>query len=278
MNKIQIINFLKNGGLDPIEAKAEAELILEYVLGKTREELILENNFDEEKILPVLKKRIETYEPVQYILGFAPFMGEKFIVNNNVLIPRDETELLIIKAQDEILKKRGNLKVLDIGVGSGIISCMVSKFAKENKLDVAITGVDISSFALDVANKNKEKLNLENVNFILSDVFSNVYEEFDVIISNPPYIPYKMKQNIQKEVSFEPDLALYTNDEDGIFFYNKIIKEAKEYLKKDGVLLFELMEGQSERVFSLFQTNAYGEIQIFKDIQGIQRVIKGKIL
>ena len=267
MKKNEFIKILVNNGIEKNEARAEIELILEFVLNKTKEDLIFIEDFNPDIIMPVIKKRIETKKPLQYILGFAPFMGEKFIVNENVLIPRDDTEILV----QEGIKCKGST-VLDIGTGSGIISCMVAKLSNKEVL-----GIDISDEAIKISQQNANKLGLENIEFMKSDIFNNLKgKKFDIIISNPPYIPIKLKESIQKEVRFEPDLALYTNDDKGLHFYKKIIKEAPNFLNEEGTILFEVMKEQAPLVKEILIENGFSNIEIIKDVQGIQRVIKAK--
>ncbi len=276
MNKREYINLLVDFGLEKSEARAEIELILETVLNKTREELLLCDCLEDEKILPVVKKRIETGAPIQYILGFAPFMGENFIVSENVLIPRDETEILV-RAAFEFANSDSS--ILDIGTGSGIIACGIGKLAKEKKINLRVLGVDVSTAALNVAIDNMKKLNLTGVcMFRKSDLFSSIREneKFDIIVSNPPYIPKKMAKTIQKEVKFEPEGALFVDDEDGLTFYKKITARAPEFLTPKGVLLFEAMAGQAFEIEQIMKDNGFVEIEKIKDLQGIERVIKGK--
>lgn len=267
MKKNDFIKILTDNDIEKNEAKAEVELVLEYALNKTREELIFIDDYNSDNIMPVLEKRIKTKLPIQYILGFAHFMGEKFIINRNVLIPRDDTEILV---QEAIKCNKKN--VLDIGCGSGIISCMISKLTDSNVL-----GVDISDDAISISKQNAENLNLKNIEFIKSDLFSSLNgKKFDVIVSNPPYIPFKLKDSIQHEVKFEPELALYTNDEDGLYFYKKIIQKAPIFLNPNGYLLFEVMIGQAPLVKEILKKNGFINIEIARDIQGIERVIKAQ--
>lgn len=268
MKKNDFIKILINSGIEKTEARAEVELILEYILNKTKEELIFIDDFDEDKILPILNKRIETKLPIQYILGFAPFMGEKFIIDETVLIPRDDTEILVREA---IKYSSENSKILDIGSGSGIISCMIGKLT-----EAKVIGVDISKEALNISEKNAEKLNLKNVKFIQSDLFENINEKFDIIVSNPPYIPKKMKEKIQEEVKYEPDLALYTEDDTGLYFYKKITEKAPLFLNDKGFILFEMMIGQAPFIKDFLLKNNFINIEIIKDVQGQQRVIKAQ--
>ena len=272
-----IIKILTNSGIEPNEANIEVKLLLEHFANYGPKDIIMGNKLTSDKLQIVKEKaelRAKTRQPIQHIIGFADFMGEKFIVNPSVLIPRDETELLVRKSIDII--KKNNLKfALDVGTGSGCIACMVAK-----NCDCQIIGLDISTDALNTALDNASRLNLYNrAIFRKSDIFSNVKprEEFDIIISNPPYIPLSEKRNIQKEVTFDPELALYTSDEKGLEFYEKITKGAPEVLKGKGYLLFELGIGQSKYVKEIMQNNGFKEIEIIKDLSGIDRVISGKI-
>ena len=275
--KNDFIKILVEANIPSNEAKIEVELILEKVTGKKLEELLFINEFDEAQIMPYIKERIETKKPIQYILGYAHFMGEKFIVNDDVLIPRDETEILIREVNKEIFK---GAKILDIGTGSGIIPCMVGKYSKEKNLDVEILGADISNGAIHIALDNVKKLNLiRTCIFRKSDLFSNIRsdEKFDIIVSNPPYIPKKMYETIQEEVKFEPYNALFTEDDKGLYFYEKIIADAPKFLKKGGFIFFELMQGQADDVFKLLSDNGFKNVQIIKDLANIERVIKAEI-
>ena len=162
---------------------------------------------------------------------------------------------------------------LDVGTGSGCIACMVAKFT-----DSQIIGLDISSDALNTALDNASKLNLFNkAIFRKSNIFSNVKpgETFDIIVSNPPYIPPAEKAKIQEEVKFDPELALYTSDEKGLEFYEKITNGAPKILNKGGYLLFEIGINQSADVKSIMEKNGFSNIEIIKDLAGIDRVIVG---
>lgn len=269
MKKNDFVNFLVNNGFDYSEAKAEVNFALEVVLGKTKEELIFLEEFDQKIFMEIFEKRVKTNFPLQYILNTAFFMGEKFYVDENVLIPRDETELLV---REVLMCAKKGAKILDIGAGSGIISCMVAK-----KLPTSfVLGVDVSDKALLIAIKNKERLDIKNVEFKFSDLFSNVEDKFDIIVSNPPYIPIKQKAEIQKEVTYEPELALYSRDEFGVYFYEKIIEKAPFYLNNGGYILFEVMQGQAQIVQRLLAEGGFCEIKAIKDLAGIQRTIRAR--
>ena len=268
----EIANLLIDAGIEKNEANAEVKLLLEHFCNFKTIDILFGKKLDTSKLNLVKEKvleRIRTGNPVQYIIGFADFMGEKFIVNKNVLIPRDETEILVTKAI-EIALKTNSKKILDIGTGSGCIACSIAK-----AIDGLILGIDVSKEALDVANKNAERLILnKRVSFKESDLFSNLEgEKFDIIVSNPPYIPPQEKANIQKEVLKEPDLALYTKDNKGLEFYEKITQNAPKYLNKNGYILFEIGINQSEDVKNLLLKNRFKNIQIEKDLANIDRVV-----
>lgn len=273
----EVLKILTDSGIEPDEANVEVKLLLEHFANYTAKDVIMGRKLTADDINVVREKaiiRAKTRQPIQHIIGFADFMGEKFIVNPSVLIPRDETELLVRKAV-EIIKKNNFKFALDVGTGSGCIACMIAKLS-----DCQIIGLDISSDALNTALDNASRLNLYNkAIFRKSDIFSNVKqgEEFDIIISNPPYIPLSEKDKMQKEVTFDPDIALYTSDENGLEFYEKITKESVRVLKQGGYLLFELGQGQSNFVKNIMSVNGFRDIETEKDLAGIDRVISGHI-
>lgn len=271
-----IVKILTDSGIEANEANIEVKMLIEHFANYSVKDIIMGKKLDAEKLKLVKEKaelRAKTRKPIQHIIGFADFMGEKFIVNPSVLIPRDETELLVRKAI-EIINKNNFKTALDVGTGSGCIACMIAKYT-----DCQIIGLDISTEALNTALDNASRLNLFNkAIFRKSDIFSNVKpgESFDIIVSNPPYIPPSQKENIQKEVSFDPEIALYTKDDKGIEFYEKIINDAPKILNENGYLLFELGVGQAELVKNLMCNN-FSEIEIIKDLAGIERVIYGRL-
>ena len=271
-----IVKILTDAGIEKNEATIEVKMLIEHFANYTVSDLIMGKKLDSNKLKIVEEKarqRAKTREPIQHIIGFADFMGEKFIVNRSVLIPRDETEILVRKAI-EIINKNDLKTALDVGTGSGCIACIIAKYT-----DCRIIGLDISTDALNTALDNASRLNLFNkAIFRKSDIFSNVKpdESFDIIVSNPPYIPPSEKENIQKEVTFDPENALYTTDEKGLEFYEKITSEAPKILNKGGYLLFELGIGQSQEVKN-FMKKDFENIEIIKDLAGIDRVICGKL-
>lgn len=272
-----IVKILTDSGIEQNEANIEVKMLIEHFAGYGIEDIIMGKKLDEEKLKIVEQKaklRASTRQPIQYIIGQADFMEEKFIVNPSVLIPRDETEILVRKAV-EIIKENHFKTVLDVGTGSGCIACMIAKLT-----NATVIGADISFEAIDTAFKNMENLKLFNrALFRKSDLFSMIREDekFDVIVSNPPYIPPSMKKNIQKEVTFEPETALYTKDEKGLEFYEKIIKDAPKFLNKNGYLLFELGIDESLSVAQIMKDEGFKNIQIIKDLANIDRVIIGNI-
>lgn len=272
-----IEKILTDSGIEPNEAKVEVKLLIEHFAGYSLVDILMGKKLSEEKLKIVEEKaklRAKTHEPIQYIIGLADFMGEKFVVSKDVLIPRDETELLVRQAI-EIINKNNFTSALDMCTGSGCIACMIAKLT-----NCQVMGVDISTEAIHTAFKNMEKFGLFNkAMFRKSDIYNKIREDerFDIIMSNPPYIPPKMKETIQEEVSFEPDLALYTTDEKGLEFYERITKDAPKFLNKGGYLMFELGIGQSSDVAQIMKNYGFEDIKILKDLANIDRVIFAKI-
>jgi len=271
-----IVKILTDAGIEEKEANVEVKLLLEHFAQYGVADIIMGKKLTEDKLKIVEEKakyRASTRKPIQYIIGEADFMGEKFIVNPSVLIPRDETEILVKKAI-ELIDKNNLKNILDMCTGSGCIACMLAK-----NTSATVIGSDISVEAIETAFQNMERMQLFNrALFRKSDLFSMIREDekFDMIVSNPPYIPISEKKNIQKEVTFEPDLALYTKDEKGLEFYEKIIAQAPEYLNSGGYLLFELGIDESKNVAQLMQNAGFKSIQVVKDLANIDRVIVGQ--
>ena len=271
MNIQQIVEILTNSGIEPREATIEIKMLIEHFCNYTAMDIVMGRPLDYEKLKIVEEKaklRAETKMPIQYIIGQAFFMGDYYKVTKDVLIPRDETELVVTKALD-IINQYGLKSVLDIGSGSGCIACSLAKHG-----DVDVVSVDVSKKALEIAKENAKRLNLKNVEFLQSNLYENLkdakIDRFDVIISNPPYIPKGTK--LQEEVCFEPELALFAEG-DGTGFYKKIIENSKKYLKTNGFIIFELGINQSEIVKSYFKDYGFKNITIEKDLAGIDRII-----
>ena len=273
MNIQTITKTLINAGIEPNEAKREIKMLLEYFCNYTELDKCKGVELTDEQ-LEILNKKVEkranTRLPIQYIIGEAYFMGDFFKVTPDVLIPRDETEILVTKAI-ELIKQNGFENALDIGTGSGCIACTIAK-----KTKATVLGVDISSDALRIALDNVTRLGINNrAVFRKSDLFSKVRDEekFDMIISNPPYIP--LGTILSDEVNYEPQIALFA-DENGLRFYREIVAHAPEYLKPNGYLLFELGIGESESVKE-FMEKDFTDIAVEKDLAGIDRIIYGRL-
>ena len=214
----------------------------------------------------VINKRAE-HVPLQYITGEQEFMGNSFHVNESVLIPRQDTETLV---EESLKLVRPGMKVLDMCTGSGCILISILK----NVVDVEGFGYDISKQALNVAKENA-KLNNVMATFEPSDLFEKVTDTFDIIVSNPPYIPTAVIGTLMPEVAvYEPIQAL-DGKEDGLYFYRKIITSASDYLKENGKLLFEIGHDQGESVSNLMREAGYKDVRVVKDLAGNDRVVIG---
>ena len=254
-----------------VEAKNDAWLLLAFVckIDHTYYYMHIEDVLSEvqlEEYKSVLSKRRERV-PLQYITGEQDFMGLPFHVNSAVLIPRQDTETLVEEALKVV---RPGMKVLDMCTGSGCIIISILKHV----VDVEGHGCDISKQALVVAKENA-KLNNVNVTFERSDLFDSITDTFDVIVSNPPYIPTDVIHGLMPEVvAFEPFQAL-DGKEDGLHFYRKIIAEAKDYLNPGGKLLFEIGHDQGEAVSALMKQWGFLDVKVIKDLAGNDRVVAG---
>ena len=212
-------------------------------------------------------KRAE-HVPLQYIIGEQDFMGLKFKVNSNVLIPRQDTETLVEEALRVV---EPGMRVLDLCTGSG---CIIISLAK-NVADISCTGSDISKQALLVAKENA-KANEVEVEWERSDLFENISGTFDLIVSNPPYIPTGEIPGLMPEVrDFEPVDAL-DGKEDGLYFYRIITEKSPEYLTSDGYLYFEIGYDQGEAVSAMMRQCGYTQVEVIKDLAGNDRVVKGR--
>lgn len=255
------------------DAKNDAWLLLEMVCKIDRsfyylhmEEDLLEEQVSEYEI--ALKKRAE-HVPLQYIVGETEFMGLKFKVNSSVLIPRQDTETLV----EEVLKEvKPGMQVLDLCTGSGCIIISIL----HNAPGVAGQAIDISKQALNVAKENA-RLNGVSVDFEQSDLFHNVVGTFDVIVSNPPYIPSAEVVKLMPEVGeFEPLEAL-DGKEDGLYFYREIIGSCRDYLKPEGRIFFEIGFDQGEAVSKMLRENGFKEVRVIKDLARNDRVVTGML-
>ncbi len=272
---------LENAGVP--EAKLDARLLLEYVCGTNRNDLLVygdrEVEADKEsayrEVITTRCKRI----PLQHITGEQEFMGLSFKVNEHVLIPRQDTECLV---EEVMLKLHDGMRILDMCTGSGCILLSLLYYSN----DCTGVGVDISENALAVAAENANSIQAKkqesgtmvesteiNVEWIQSDLFEKVEGKFDIIVSNPPYIRSDMIPTLMEEVkNYEPMNAL-DGMEDGLYFYRKIVSESKDYLNKGGMLYFEIGYDQALEVSELLNEAGFSEINVVKDLAGLDRVV-----
>ncbi len=241
------------------------DLALNIDLEFSKSDLIIWNN-----ILNKLKLEI----PIQYILGTTSFYGLDFEVNKNVLIPRPETEELVgwIIKENSI---KENLKILDIGTGSGCIAISLAK----NFLNSDVFAIDVSSSALEIAKKNA-KINNVNISFIKQDILEvdSLNQKFDIIVSNPPYVRNLEKHEIHKNVlDNEPHLALFVPDNDALLFYKKITELAKKNLELKGQLFFEINQYLGKQTLELLENYGFKNLELRKDIYGNDRMIRAQL-
>ncbi len=218
-------------------------------------------------------KAIEPYTPVQYIIGHTEFCGLDIMVDERVLIPRPETELLVETAVDLVDSRWSmvdRVRILDLCTGSGAIAIALTKRVPDCK----IVASDISEEALALAKLNASKLSTgKSIEFVSSDFFNNIKGRFDIIVSNPPYIARFEFEALQKEVTREPRVAL-DGGEDGLDFYRRIVLEAPQYLKNGGYLIFEIGFSQAREVKEIIEgAGLFKVTDIKKDFNGIDRVI-----
>ncbi|MBQ4522908.1 MAG: peptide chain release factor N(5)-glutamine methyltransferase [Lachnospiraceae bacterium] len=254
------------------DSALDAKYLLEYVTGKDSIIWILDgekelNDQQEQFYHEVIQKRAGRY-PLQYITEKQEFMGYSFYVNENVLIPRQDTECLV----EEVLKYKDKISsLLDLCTGSGCIGISIEKMS-----EAKVTLADISKNALEVAKKNGQKLN-SNVTLVESDLFENISGKFDAIVSNPPYIRSSVIPGLMDEVKkYEPMLAL-DGKEDGLYFYRRIIQEGKEHLNPGGMLFFEIGHDQKMEVMECMEKEGFTGVYSVQDLAGLDRVVVGKV-
>lgn len=260
----------------------ESILILSYLLNVDKSYIFTygDREIDDsigEEFLNLIEKRKKGY-PIHYILGGREFMGLDFYLEEGVLIPRPDTEILV----DYIIKyvekgyRNNEINILDLGYGSGAISLSLAHYLK----DAFIYGVDISDIAFRIANKNKKRLNISNAKFFQGDLFEVLNEKeykdfFTIITSNPPYIKRDIIDTLEGQVKdFEPRLAL-DGGVDGLDFYRAITPKSKVYLKKHGLLIYEIGYDQGEAVKKILISHGFKDVKIIKDLQEQDRVVLG---
>lgn len=258
------------------EAALDARLLLEAVCGTDRNDLLVHGEQlvspeAEEKYLNWIRQRAE-HIPLQQLTGEQDFMGLTFSVNEHVLIPRQDTEILV----EEVLKElHDGMRVLDMCTGSGCILLSLLHYSN----DCEGLGVDLSAEALEVAGRNVLKVltpeKAEHAHFLQSDLFEKVEGKFEIIVSNPPYIASAEVEKLMPEVrDHEPRMAL-DGTEDGLYFYRRIIEEAGKHLVSSGMLFFEIGYDQGQAVSELMRTEGYCEVQVVQDYAGLDRVVLG---
>lgn len=255
------------------EKRAMGWLVMEKILNVKRADIILNRAVSissaQTQQLKEIASRLNAHEPLQYVLAEAWFFGRPFYVNQSVLIPRPETEELV----QEVLKHRPLQRILDIGTGSG---CIPITLKLEHPV-AEVYAVDISESALAVAQQNALTLGAE-VHFQLLDILKETVplQHLDVVVSNPPYIAFEEKAQMEKHVvDFEPHLALFVTDEDPLIFYNVIALKSKSILKDNGILLVEINARFGAEVATMVTTLGYRDVTVLKDITGKDRMVRG---
>lgn len=258
------------------EATLDARLLLEAVCGTDRNDLLAHGEQPvmsqaEEKYLNWIRQRAE-HIPLQQLTGEQDFMGLTFSVNEHVLIPRQDTEILV----EEVLRElHDGMRILDMCTGSGCILLSLMHYSN----DCEGLGVDLSAEALEVAGQNVLKVltpeKAEHAHFLQSDLFEKVEGKFEIIVSNPPYIASAEVEKLMPEVrDHEPRMAL-DGTEDGLYFYRRIIEEAGKHLVSSGMLFFEIGYDQGQAVSELMRAQGYREVQVVQDYAGLDRVVLG---
>lgn len=263
------------------EFSLDAWYLLEYVTGVSKamyfaepERAVSEENAD--RYIDCIRRRA-AHIPLQHITGEQEFMGYPFCVNEHVLIPRQDTEILV---EEAIQVMRPKMKVLDMCTGSGCIVLSILKMCREKYYMTELQGIgaDVSEEALKVARENGRRLGVP-VTWIQSDLFAKIPEEekYDVIVSNPPYIETAVIDTLQEEVRLHDTYIALDGKEDGLYFYRRIISEAGKYLKTQGKLMFEIGCDQAEAVEELMKNAGYEQITVKKDLAGLDRVVYGTL-
>lgn len=255
------------------EAQLDARLLLEEVCGTDHNTLLCHGDrevseAEEEQYRRALEQRA-VHVPLQHLLGYQDFMGLRFQVNEHVLIPRQDTEILVEEAMRYL---HDGMRILDLCTGSGCILLSLLHYSN----DCEGVGVDISQEALQVAAQNAELLGIK-ADFLKSDLYEKVTGKFDLLVSNPPYIERKVIPTLMEEVrEYDPYIAL-DGGEDGLDFYRRIIGGAQDYLKRGGQILMEIGSGQARAVSELLREAGFKEIDVCRDFAGLDRVVSGRL-
>ena len=251
-----------------------ARFLLMYILDESPQ--LFSNSLSEQmskeienKYFSLIEKHIKEDVPLSHLVGFEYFYDRKFKVTKDVLSPRMETEELIYKVIEYVkASNKNNFKILDLCTGSGIIAITLKKELSQFSIDVVAS--DISEEAIKVAKENAQSHDA-TIKFIQSDIFNNIADKFDIIVSNPPYIDRKDEVTMQDNVlKYDPHLALFA-EEEGMYFYRKIIEQANDYLNENGVIFFEIGYDQKDKIIKLADLNGYSA-EVYKDINGRDRM------
>ena len=251
-----------------------ARFLLMYMLDESPQ--LFSNSFseqlsqeNEEKYFSLIEKHIKEDVPLSHLVGFEYFYDRKFKVTKGVLSPRMETEELIYKVIEYVkASNKNNFKILDLCTGSGIIAITLKKELSQFSIDVVAS--DISEEAIKVSKENAQSHDA-TIKFLQSDIFDNIADKFDIIVSNPPYIDRKDEVTMQDNVlKYDPHLALFA-EEEGMYFYRKIIEQANDYLNENGVIFFEIGYDQKDKIIKLADLNGYSA-EVYKDINGRDRM------
>ncbi len=253
------------------EAALDARLLLEEVCGTDRNTLLVHGDRavteEEETQFRIFIERRSTHEPLQQITGWQEFMGLRFSVTEDVLVPRQDTETLV----EEVMRYlRDGMEILDVCTGSGCILLSLLRYSNGCRG----VGCDISEKALAVAGQNAKELGI-SAQFIQSDLFESIEGRFEYIVSNPPYIRKDMIPTLMEEVRDHEPLIALDGGEDGLDFYRKITREATEHLYSGGMLFFEIGYDQGEAVKLLMEEEGYEEVTVSQDLAGLDRVVYG---
>lgn len=255
------------------DADLDAWYLLEHVTGITRAGYFMDMNRalteeEETKYCEFVATRAE-HVPLQHITGVQEFMGLSFRVNEHVLVPRQDTEVLV---ENVLQVLRPGMRVLDMCTGSGCILISLLKLCGFS--DIIGVGADISEEALEVACKNAENLGVD-ATFLHSDLFSEVKDKYDVIVSNPPYIRTAVIEELKEEVKYHDPFIALDGKEDGLYFYRRIVEESVQYLNNGGRLYFEIGHDQGDDVLRLMEEAGFSDVTVKKDLAGLDRVVFG---
>jgi release factor glutamine methyltransferase len=262
---------------DMNENRSVAYLVFKKLFNLSQTDILADREVElttqQKEKLNAIIERIKQHEPIQYILGEAEFLGRKFLVDSSVLIPRPETEELVLLVKKKLQSKKSetNVRIVDVGTGSGCIPISLALEIPSSE----VFALDVSEKALQTAKQNAKTLDAD-VTFLKCDILLQEIplQLLDVVVSNPPYVTMKEKSDMMKNVvEYEPHVALFVPDNDPLLFYKAIAIKAKHVLRADGILLVEINEQYGQSVADLFSLNGYKDISIFKDLSGKERIV-----